>query len=75
MTYSIHELHSGHFRIMELTEKEKGADGWAECAPRILKHIRENFPSELIETKVTDETTGRGAVRLTDDGRTVLENW
>ena len=66
------KLHSGHKRILHLTDRDAGEDGWAPVSAILMPHLVNDMPAELVEIEpVGDE--GKGRIRLTAEGKNIIE--
>lgn len=64
-------LDSGQKHLLRLVAKDADHEGWAPVSAPVF-HLLDDMPRELVTLeRVGDQ--GRGRVRLTDEGRSVID--
>ena len=57
---------------MRLAIRDAGPDGWATVSKTLWPLVSKMLPEKLAETEPNSDGSG-GKIRITEDGRTVLE--
>ena len=64
------KLSDGQKHLLKLAYREAGPDGWAAVSKAVFQLI-EKMPTEMVELEMVGDD-GRGRVRLTDEGNSVI---